>query len=584
MNPVTPFFFGSPAAPLFGWHHSARGAAQRTTPVVLAPPIGFDYICCYRALRVLAERLADSGFDVVRFEYSGTGNSSGRPDDPGQMSGWMQSIRHAVDQAKIRTGSASVALVGVRMGATLAAAIAPEIEGIAELVLWCPFRAGKAFVRETTMLGRMTGIAETSQEESIESAGFILTRPTAAELAALDLLGDSRPPAPRVLLVERDDFVSDDRLPEHLRSAGCCVTTERLPGTTEMLAEPMISKLPEIILNRIVAWFTEGPTSIRAPELHPAAESGDSGACGSPDGVREHAFFFGPDRRLFGILTEPPKRQPVHTAIIVLNTGCEHHVGPHRMYVPLARDWAALGHAVLRFDLGGIGESRAPDGADDYVAYPSHALTDIRAAITEVRSRCGAGRVMLMGICAGGWHAFQAARDGLPVDGILAVNAPLYFTEGPGYDPQEMQDERELRRYTHSLTNLDKWKKALQGRASVGTFAWVSVVGVWRSIRSNLVALGLRLKRDGLEADLHDIMARGIPACFAFSESDLTLGYFELRAKGSIRQSGGRIEWAVINDADHTFRPLRAQVALRNLVGEYLARWRGAAPNPQPPA
>ena len=130
-------------------------------------------------------------------------------------------------------------------------------------------------------------------------------------------------------------------------------------------------------------------------------------------------------------MTEPPGSEPVSTAIIVLNTGCEHHVGPHRMYVPLAREWAAQGHAVFRFDLGGIGESRAPDGAEDYVAYPAHATSDVRAAIAEVRSRCGASRVMLIGICAGGWHAFQAARDGLPVDGILAVNAPARLDAAP---------------------------------------------------------------------------------------------------------------------------------------------------------
>ena len=47
-------------------------------------------------------------------------------------------------------------------------------------------------------------------------------------------------------------------------------------------------------------------------------------------------------------------------------------MGPHRLYVPLARDWAARGHHVLRYDLGGIGDSAPPPGAADNIAYPAH--------------------------------------------------------------------------------------------------------------------------------------------------------------------------------------------------------------------
>lgn len=574
MSRPVPFFFGAPVAPLFGWHHEARGAVVRDTAIVLVPPIGFDYICCYRTLRVLAERLAAAGFHVLRFDYSGTGDSCGGPDDPGQVTGWMESIRLAVGEARHRSGAEAVALVGVRMGATLAASAAPGLAGIADLVLWSPFRAGKAFVREARVLGRMGESAESSPDGQIESAGFLLARNTATELTGLDLLVDTRPPAPRVLVLERDDFGSDSRLPDHLRSVGCAVTTERLPGTAEMLIEPMISKLPERILDRIVEWFTDAPASSPPiPAGRPAAPAPVPSAAVA--GVRETALFFGPERRLFGILTEPGGPARWRSVVVVLNTGCEHHVGPHRMYVSLARQWAAAGHAVLRFDIGGIGDSTAPAGSPDYIAYPPHAMDDIRSAVAEVRSRSDGCRVMLVGICSGGWHAFQAARDRVPVDGILAVNPPLYFREGPGYSPQELADQVELRRYTRSLTKLDKWKKALQGRASISTFARVSVVGCWRSLRSTLVALGLRLKRDGLEGDLQDITARGIPACFAFSESDLTLGYFELRARGAIRRSRGRIQWTVVDHADHTFRPIRAQAALRSLMGEYLARWGG---------
>ena len=79
-------------------------------------------------------------------------------------------------------------------------------------------------------------------------------------------------------------------------------------------------------------------------------------------------------------------------SIVLLNTGFEYHVGPHRLYVPLARDWAARGHLVLRFDLGGIGDSAPPPGAPDNVAYPGHMLDDAREAIALVRKEAPHGR------------------------------------------------------------------------------------------------------------------------------------------------------------------------------------------------
>jgi hypothetical protein len=62
-------------------------------------------------------------------------------------------------------------------------------------------------------------------------------------------------------------------------------------------------------------------------------------------------------------LVEPegyaPRNRPV---LCFLNSGANHHVGPHRSYVELSRQLASRGYATFRFDIGGLGDSRAaPD-------------------------------------------------------------------------------------------------------------------------------------------------------------------------------------------------------------------------------
>ncbi len=74
---------------------------------------------------------------------------------------------------------------------------------------------------------------------------------------------------------------------------------------------------------------------------------------------------------------------------------------------------------VLRYDLGGIGDSAPPPGAPGNIAYPGHMLDDAREAIAFVKKVAMHGRVIAAGLCSGGWLAFQAARDGLAVDAVV---------------------------------------------------------------------------------------------------------------------------------------------------------------------
>ena len=72
---VEGFFFGEKQQ-LFGMFHPSNGR-PRDHAVVLCPPLFHEYFRAHFALKKIATDLASSGYDVVRFDYSGTGDSKG---------------------------------------------------------------------------------------------------------------------------------------------------------------------------------------------------------------------------------------------------------------------------------------------------------------------------------------------------------------------------------------------------------------------------------------------------------------------------------------------------------------------------
>jgi hypothetical protein len=76
--------------------------------------------------------------------------------------------------------------------------------------------------------------------------------------------------------------------------------------------------------------------------------------------VKESAAVFGRDRSLIGVLSERGTtglNEDSKTGVLLLSSGLDHHVGPNRVYVKLARRLADNGMPVFRFGFSGIGDS-----------------------------------------------------------------------------------------------------------------------------------------------------------------------------------------------------------------------------------
>lgn len=116
--------------------------------MLLCNPLGDEALQAHRLYRVLAEQLEQSGFTVLRFDYGGTGDSGGG-EEAASITGWISDIEGASRELARAAPGTRLIIVGLRLGATLAAlATARLVVRARQLVLWDPVVDGLTYLRE----------------------------------------------------------------------------------------------------------------------------------------------------------------------------------------------------------------------------------------------------------------------------------------------------------------------------------------------------------------------------------------------------------------------------------------------------
>ena len=424
MSRPTPIYFGDSNARLFGWIH--RPAAQpRQTAVVICNPLGDDYVRAHRSLRHLAEDLSAAGFPVLRFDFHGTGDSGGSERDPKRLATWQDDLGVAIDELRDQTGAADVAVIGLRLGATIAAQVASRRTDVASVVLWHPFVTGPAFTTETIRTHKMHRMLEPESfaagpkehPDGEEALGFFLTHETIADLKAVDLMKLARRPAAQVFVIGAANIPSEEPLIERLRGLEANVSYRHLPGHKFLISIPHRSAVPQEVIDAIVEWLGKTHPATGAAKPAPASVTTFKTAT-----FEEEPLVFGSPHRLFGVLVRPAAdRIKPGPAIIMMNAGTVHRIGPHRLYVPMARELAELGFNVLRLDLSGIGDSPVAQG-DENLCYPATGIADCQQAMDLLTSKIGAKRFILAGLCSGADIAFQLGVKDRRTAGVVMMN------------------------------------------------------------------------------------------------------------------------------------------------------------------
>ena len=215
------FYLQSQGHPLLAWLHTGVDQPCVDHGVIICSPIGYEQLHAHRSLRHLADELASQHIPALRFDWHGTGDSAGIDEDLNRCATWQANLRDAVEWMRHELGCRQVSIVGLRLGATLAALATEEVE-VANLVMWAPVINGRAFVRELTAIeltAEFRAPAGETTSGDIEAGGFVLSKLAAAELSQLNLL-KAQPWCQRALIVARDDIPTDSRLRDRCSSLG----------------------------------------------------------------------------------------------------------------------------------------------------------------------------------------------------------------------------------------------------------------------------------------------------------------------------------------------------------------------------
>lgn len=226
---MMPCHFGRADSPLFGIYHEPLGP-PRNSAVLMCYPVAHEYMTAHPSFRDLAHALAREGVGVLRFDYWGTGDSYGEQLDT-SLDKWEASVDLAAEELQDMLGAAQINLVGLRLGAVLAARYARRAR-VKNLVLWDPVVSGHDYLAglralHNARLANRRGTPVTAApatETSVEIAGFLYPYPLREALEAIDLCAAYGAETAGSHTPRRTVVIGAQDLPAYRRLAGC------LPG------------------------------------------------------------------------------------------------------------------------------------------------------------------------------------------------------------------------------------------------------------------------------------------------------------------------------------------------------------------
>lgn len=284
--------------------------------------------------------------------------------------------------------------------------------------------------------------------------------------------------------------------------------------------------------------------------------------------MKETIATFGKSRSLIGIVTQPENGSRADLpAVILLNSGILHRVGPGRLYVKLARALAAQGFVVLRFDLSGIGDSIS---SDEDISFEERTISEVDEAMRYLGTEYQSDKFILSGICSGAKIAYEIQCNDARVLGAAPIN--IYRLLEPIDDrlASAVKNRSETRYLLQfSLLNPGSWLKLFSGRADYR--------GILRKLKSLLrkgVPVNKKEYRETLriKSDIRGITDRNGHLLLVYSVTDKGLDFVRETLGDEMNTSwegSGRLRIEVIK-ANHTFSLPSSQRELIELMVNWL--------------
>jgi len=563
--------------------------AQGPRGALICGPLSDEALNAYRALVFLGEHLAAAKIPTLRLNYHSTGDSAGGDDEPDRFNQWLASIRAGADWLRTECGVSAVTLIGHRVGASLAARAACDIDSVDSLVLLAPI-PGRQFVHELTLAGRVSQrVWKTTNKLDdgtwFESHGLRIDHPTRDALNRLDIRKLPALPAKHALVMDAGNRAPSKALVDVLRQSGGKACFEQYDRLDAMQRDSYEVEVPHTAFTRILAWTKALPTPPASPRAPCVTAQLALGA------AREMPVRFGTDDALFGILSLPDQPAPDAPAMLLVNTSANPRWGNARITVDLARRLAADGIASLRMDASGMGDAE-PSSGERGRPYAEAVTADVRSAIAELEHQTGRP-VVVMGVCSGAYHALQAASRDDRVCGLILVNLQRFvWREG---DPSDIVRRSALRPnafYLRSIFSAQSWYRLIRADFDVANLLLVFTARLLRRALASIdpmvtLVSGGATRVGRVRRMLRTLDQRGVAMLYVLGCNDP--GIEELAEyfgrDGARLRRHPNVTYRTLQNADHTLGAWRVRAALIETIRSwYRASWGGGRADAEPAA
>jgi pimeloyl-ACP methyl ester carboxylesterase len=299
--------------------------------------------------------------------------------------------------------------------------------------------------------------------------------------------------------------------------------------------------------------------------------------------MKETALLFGRQQSLVGVLTQPDGLKTSQPAVILLNAGLIHHVGPNRLYVRLARCLAERGFPVLRFDLAGVGDSGV---RVDNLPYEQSITDDARQAMDELAHSYGVERFIFMGHCSGGGQSFLTGIEDDRVVGVVLINPQAEREDWLEYDRK-----RKVQHYYQNyygkrvLTDSSRWRRFFTGQVSYrSVFRNVLKDVLWSKFSTALFKVRSKMESRVAKPDpnqerviqgLKQLGSRQTRVLFIYSAGSSGLERLRvmLGRQFDTVMNVSQVQLSLIEGADHTFTLRGSQERVLQVIADWCAPW-----------
>jgi pimeloyl-ACP methyl ester carboxylesterase len=444
--------------------------------VVMVPPFAEEKKAAQRALVEAARAFAESGFNVWRFDFRGTGDSGGEFDGC-DVEAWLADLRAVLQHARGMAGDSPLHVVGLRFGAALAWLAADETLRIDSLALWEPIPSGATYMRQNRQRSQIrrqltdegaqgaatptSAPASTSgDDQAFDFDGFAISSELYRQIREVDLLAAPVPGVQRLQILQISGSSRIKKPFEELKAraeeAGVQTELENVAVEAFWSAIGLVDTAP--VREKTLQWIAREKAE-GAPRIleAPAALESSAKVSESPAVIAEAFDFPSGDKRVRGVLYRP--EAPVERAVVLLHGWSGYRIGPGHLLTEAARDLAGAGYAALSFDFRGRGESEWEVGQ----ASLNSMIRDAARATPLLLEKTGAEKATLLGLCSGAEVALGASLSDPRVDTLALWSAPIF--SGEFTTSRQLRRSREsARKYLRKLFLPETWAKLVTGR------------------------------------------------------------------------------------------------------------------------